>query len=230
MATSTPNVQLERLDASCIPECAQVMAEAFSDSPSYNYIFQGTQEYREKALEWLFRKNLDLMMVKCPSAVLRGVRNLQGEVVCCFLWVPSQYADLSMWEMVTAGMWQVPFRFGLPTLKRLLSLLDSMEAASGKVGPGCGENIPKNYIMLERMVVRPDHQGQGIGSQALRAVLQEERHTNSTVSSSDVHLETQEVRNVRFYQRLGWEVKHDQDYFHADPVYKFHSWHMVRKA
>jgi GNAT superfamily N-acetyltransferase len=228
--------KLESLDASCIPECSKVMAKAFSDSPSYNYIFQGTQEYREKALEWLFEKNLELMMTKCPSSVLRGVRNSQGEVVCCFLWLPSQYAQLSMWEMVTAGMWQVPFRFGLSTLKRLVALLDSMEAATGKVSDEndtatttTSSSLKQNYIMLERMVVRPDHQGQSVGSHALRAILQQEEESSQN-SSSDVHLETQEERNVRFYQRLGWEVVYDRDYCEDDPDYKFHSWHMVRKA
>jgi GNAT superfamily N-acetyltransferase len=240
--------KLERLDASNVTECAKVMAQAFSDSPSYNYIFQGTQEYRKTALEWLFQKNLDLMMAKCAGrsssdSVLRGVRNSQGEVVCCFLWVPSQYAQLSMWDLVSAGMWQVPFRFGLSTLKRLLSLLDSMEAATGKVSSDKNNDttttsttakVKQNYIMLERMVVRPDHQGQGAGSHALQEILREATESQNTSGGGGggggVHLETQEERNVRFYQKLGWEVTYHQDYCEDEPDYKFHSWHMVRKA
>lgn len=214
---------LRRLDSSYIPECANVMAQAFSTSPPYMYIFQGTQEYRVQALEWLFVKNLDLMMKKCPESVLRGFVDSDGKVLACLLWTPSEYAALSMWEMLQAGLWQVPFRFGVATLKRLVGVLDDMEAA--KKSDAMSSSAKKNYFKLERMVVHPEFQGKGIGSKALQEVLKED-----SSSGVDSHLDTQEERNVRFYQRLGWEVCRDQDYCENDPEYKFHSWHMIRKA
>ncbi len=211
--------ELQTLDVSHIHECAKVMAQAFSDSPAYNYIFQNeTQEYREKALEWLFQKNLELMIQKCPT-VLRGYksRTENGDILCCFLWVPSESAKLGMWEMIIAGMWQIPFRFGVATLKRLLSLMDSMEATIGQAS-----SKSPDYIMLQRMVVRPDCQGRGIGSKALQAILQESHN------GKNIHLETQEERNVLFYQRLGWQISQEQDYCQEDTSFQFHSWHMVR--
>ena len=79
--------------------------------------------------------------------------------------------------------------------------------------------------MLERMVILPEYQGKSIGTRSLRAIPEEELS-----QGLDVHLQTNEERNVRFYERLGWEVIHDQDYCQDDPDYSFHSWHMVRKA
>lgn len=213
---------LQILDASHIPECAKIMAQAFSDSPAYNYIFQENQEYRESALEWIFQRNVQLMIQKCPT-VLRGFVNRQGQVLACFLWVPSNTSKLTMWEMIMAGMWQIPFRFGLATLQRLLQLMDSMEAAMSATVSSHNQTNPMPFIHLQRMVVRPDCQGKGIGSRSLLAILQESHNIT-------VHLDTQEKRNVRFYQKLGWEVAEEQDFCQQDANFQFHSWHMVRNV
>jgi GNAT superfamily N-acetyltransferase len=73
------------------------------------------------------------------------------------------------------------------------------------------------------MVVLPSCQGKGVGSRALRAILKE----HCATARLPIHLETQEEPNVRFYQRLGWEVSGEQDHFEDDHEYKFHSWQMV---
>jgi len=102
--------------------------------------------------------------------------------------VPSEAAQLSTGEMIWGGMWQIPFRFGMATLNRLVTLLDAMEGAKGKVTNNNDGNVdadktgnndnddgqppPKmEYIMLQRMVVLPQYQGKGVGSHALKAML-----------------------------------------------------------
>lgn len=240
--TTAPSFgEVEILDASYIPECANVMAEAFADSPAYSYIFQKTRKDRVAALEWLFIRNLNLTVVtkQCPSA-LRGIRNLEtGKVACCFLWCPTEYSNLTMWEMVCAGMWLVPFKFGYATLSRLLDVMEKMEYATGKVkeeekvqeeGNSSNDNKenvskPPIRIILNRMVVHPTWQGQGLGSKALKAVLDEEMNKGGLVK---IYLDTQEERNVTFYKRLGWEVVNSQTCYEDNPTYKFHSWNMVR--
>jgi GNAT superfamily N-acetyltransferase len=195
------------------------MAKAFSDSPAFKFIFQGSEAYRLEALQWFFERNILLMMTKCPT-VLRGMVDPYNRVICCFLWVPSDAAKISTWEMVTAGMWQIPLRFGPSTLLRLLSLLDAMKRVDANIG---SDRTKK--ILLQRMVVHPDYQGNGIGSTALQTVLDDFNN-----QGLDVHLDTQLERNVVFYQRLGWQVVHEHDYFPEDTCFGFHSWSLVRKA
>jgi GNAT superfamily N-acetyltransferase len=241
VSSLSSNGDLQVLDSSYIPECAKVMAEALSESPSYVYIFRGTKGYRTNALEWLFERNLRLTVGKCPLT-LRGILDAEtGQVICCFLWTPVEHADLKLWEMIQAGLWQLPIRFGFLTLNRLLKLMDQMEAAGGKprdmnsiTGDMDQESSATKYIMLERMAVRPSFQGKGLGTKALRAVLQEEqaklnRLEDGTNSQQlEIHFETQEERNVLFYSRLGFEVDRHQDFYEQDPEYKFHSWHMMQ--
>ena len=126
--TSSSRVgELVILDESYFPQCARVMAHAFSNSPSYNYIFPGTtQEYRVEALEWLLLHNLKLTVPKCPSC-LRGILNEKGDVVACFLWTPAQHQKLELWPMIQVGLWRVPFKFGVSTLWRLLKLSRSAQ-------------------------------------------------------------------------------------------------------
>ena len=140
-----------------------------------------------------------------------------------------------MGEMILAGMWQIPFRFGLSTLQRLISLLNDMEGSMGKVpnddkddnSNENNNNIIKEYIMLQRMVVVPELQGQGVGSRALRAMLST---PNNATTWPSIHLDTQEESNVRFYEKLGWTVTSSRDFFPEDADYKFHSWQMVHPS
>eukprot|EP00934_Nitzschia_sp_Nitz4_P008930 Nitzschia sp. Nitz4//scaffold105_size73764//53422//54099//NITZ4_005681-RA/size73764-processed-gene-0.22-mRNA-1//-1//CDS//3329532462//8920//frame0 len=208
--------ELHVLDASYIPECANVMAQAFVNSPSYVYIVRGEEEYRLEALEWIFTRNLNLAVGKNPS-VLRGILNLETkEVACCFLWTTSEDSDLGFWEMIKEGLLLIPFKYGFSTMSRLL---ESMNEFEGEVKT----KQEAKKVVLQRMVVRPDFQGQGLGSKALRAILEEKRDT-----PVKIEFHTQAERNVTFYKRLGWEVVHSSYYFEQDPTYKYYSWHMAQ--
>lgn len=209
----TPTLRCQVLPASFIDEAATVLADAFSDSPAYNYIFQHDQEYRQHALEWLFRRNLPLVHKRCPTA-LRGVLNEQGEVVAAFLWTPSPHHDISTWDMVVAGLWQIPYRFGLATLMRLTAVVDAFKADNYLYGR------EEDFVILERMSVRSDYRGKGLGTMSIKAAIGE--------TDRIMRLTTQEERNVRLYKRLGFKVVGEVDHFRDSP-YKYHAWFMVRE-
>jgi len=76
--------------------------------------------------------------------------------------------------------------------------------------------------MLQQMVVLPECQGQGLGTKALKAALEESTNV-------EVRLSTQEERNVTFYKGLGFEVAGEQKFYENDEEFKFHSWYMLRK-
>mmetsp|Transcript_48488 Transcript_48488/g.71877 ORF Transcript_48488/g.71877 Transcript_48488/m.71877 type:complete len:229 (+) Transcript_48488:283-969(+) len=209
------------LPADSINEAAKVMALAFSDSPAYNFIFQGDLAYRRAALEWVFVRNLSLIHCRNPSA-FRGVVDRKADtIMACFLWIPSCDSKLSTWDLVvTAGFWMIPFKFGLSTLKRLLQVIDNENKA--KVFFSNSEESDP-YVVLERMAVHPDFQGKGLGTKCLRSMI-----SKITVP---LRLQTQELRNITFYERLGFRVVGNlklSENDHEDR-YTFTSWFMTRK-
>jgi len=60
----------------------------------------------------------------------------------------------------------------------------------------------QEFLQLERMVVAPERQGQGIGSEALKIGLRE----TADARHLRVVLGTQEERNVVFYKRAGFQM------------------------
>jgi GNAT superfamily N-acetyltransferase len=219
-------------------EAASVMAEAFSDSPAYNYIFQedlAADNKKRDILEWMFHAYIVAICRRSPSA-LRGLIDDHDDderkvIVCCFMWVESPHDHLTMWDMIVAGLWQGPFRFGLPALRRLLATLDAFQADAHHFGT-------TNYVMLERMAVRADRRGQGIGSACLRQVMMIQQQANDNddaapegnVKRRDIILHTQLDANVRFYQKLGFHVVHDAIYFADDEKYRYHQRAMKHAA
>jgi GNAT superfamily N-acetyltransferase len=196
-------VECQILPAESIEEAAELMADAFSNSSSFfRYIFKGNVASRQKALRWFFKRNLTMLHRRCPS-VLRGALDDEGEIVAAFLLIPSS-VQITTWQMVKAGMWQIPFRFGSSTLKRLLQVIEHCDRGEEEFfSPGSSNSSfsseNRDVMTLNRMAVRPANQGQGIGSRCLESVLSEHQHVS-------VRLLTQERKNVRFYERLGFTV------------------------
>jgi GNAT superfamily N-acetyltransferase len=220
-------------------EAAQVMAEAFSDSPAYNYIFQETASpiQKKRVLQWMFHAYIVAIAKRCPTALRGRLDNDLDDdgkdaVICCFLWVESPHDRVSTWDLIMAGLWQGPFRLGLSALQRLLATLDAFQADAHHFGVNSGgEN--NNRVMLERMAVRSDRRGQGIGSSCLRQVILAEQAAaaapgddNHGCHQWDICLNTQTEANVRFYQRLGFVVVHEAIYFPTNDTFKYHQWAM----
>jgi GNAT superfamily N-acetyltransferase len=154
-------------------------------------------------------------------------------------------------ELLCAGLAFFPLRFGIAATCRLWRLMDWFEHAQediwGDREPAFGGDAEKNCpaiatpslrlssrplfsraqaIALERMVVRPDCQGRGLGSALLRGALADLRRDGQTVV-----LTTQDKRNVNFYSRLGFRVRSERDYIPSDAhgdgaQYAFHCWFM----
>ena len=99
--------------------------------------------------QWLFQKNLQIMLNRCPSAckcvrLQRTVNNRQStdnegasrnekeedqKVVATLLWIPIEHQEIDIMTMLQYGMYQLPFRFGWSSLQRLLGTLDEFKLA-----------------------------------------------------------------------------------------------------
>jgi ribosomal protein S18 acetylase RimI-like enzyme len=206
------------LHTSHIAECALVMAKAFCNSPSYRYILQYKLDEKDRiaCLQWMFTLNMQLLLRKHPAA-LRGMIHVPTQtVVACFFLTPNPFQKMSAWEMITGGLWQVPFRFGFGTYQKLMQVLDDVRDEAARL-----YDQKEDFVTLERMVVLPEYQGNGLGTKALQAALRQ--------TTLEVRLSTQEERNTQFYKRLGFEIVGEKEFYPDNKEFGFHSWMMIRR-
>ena len=115
------------------------------------------------------------------------------------------------------------FAYGYSAVNRLLDTKNWFEKKERDIlDARSAQSLGTEMIRLERMTVLPAFQGQGIGSSSLGKALKE---------ADDLGLPcilgTQEEQNVRFYQKLGFEVV-DKSLVPIGNGYT--NWMMVREA
>lgn len=183
-------------------DCASILlAKAFYDNPSHVYIFPD-QSSRLKALQWGLKTYLHLNL-NYPSPVGESFALVEAnkqpgirQVKAMAFWHPPNSASISLLAKITTGWFTLPFRFGWRTWQRLLEVMEAMEYEKQKA-------IAQNQAWyLNNMVVAKELRGTGIGTKLLNEQLQ------SVVipSGFPAILMTQKEENIRFYQRLGFEI------------------------
>ena len=194
-----------------VNDAASCMARAFGDSPWYAYIFKHlTGEKRREALEFLFRRNLSVLVEKERGALL-GLRR-DGIMACCFVLSSPASRKLSLWEIVRAGILEMGFRFGFSSVKRMMYVIQFNEVEEAKFDVNSKLNSK-----VQRMVVDPRFQGRGLGSKCIAAAL-------AARKGETFDLTTNEARNVPFYKRAGFELYGE---FYSEEA-KVNSWYMKR--
>ena len=182
---ATVNVTpLQELPYEKIDEAAALAADAFIRSPGYCYIFEGLSvAQRRRALKWLFVKNFT---VRHGSGVARCAFAEGGEMACFFMIQTPESGEVGAWTMLRHGILDAVPRFGLRPFFRLLEVKGyherlerafvadqrkQQEAFLKSLGntelPGFFDD--EHWCSVERMVVHPDWQGRGVGSQCLGA-------------------------------------------------------------
>ena len=78
------------------------------------------------------------------------------------------------------------------------------------------KSLPKNYCTLEILAVNPGNQGKGIGSQLLNRVHHYHFDKNNI---SGIYLVTGDEKNVKIYERFGYEVVEKR---HINSIVSYH--------
>lgn len=183
-------MKITHLGRSQLSDAVGVLARAFTNDPMANYMMGVSRISLEESLHELFlfscevRLLLDwpLLGVWVEEEQLAGVAGitLPGDVQ----WPPSLqevYANLKA-------------RIG----KEAVSRLETYSRLADTNRP----STP--HYQLGMIGVDPEHQGQGCGGQLLQTVNEmSESHPEST----GVWLDTENPRNVPYYQRFGYEIK-----------------------
>lgn len=108
---------------------------------------------------------------RCPNALLGLKRGADSEFAVFFMLVAPGHHKLSLWEMIRAGLLMMIVHFGTASCLRLLAVNSYVEQHDARF---VSQAIPEGrFWHLQRMVVLPKHQGQGLGSRCLSAALKE---------------------------------------------------------
>lgn len=194
-----------------MPAAVALAAAAFADSIAYVSICPDADR-RRAFLEWLFTANARRGMEHGYARCVVDDDN-EGAVICFFLLEPPGIPQLSTWDLVRAGLLGAAWRFGLASTRRLVRTKEYFEESERRVlGNRAG-----SVMRLNRLTVLPARQGQGVGSKALAEALRG--------VDAPVMLETQDARNVSFYERLGFAVVAED----TCPIGDYHTWSMLRE-
>lgn len=183
---ATPSIG--RAHAADEDRVAAVLARAFDDDPVFRFLIPA--DTRGPLTLRRFFRNL-VRELAMPHGEVRITSSSDGTAV----WLPPGADTTGLGQQIRllpTMIKSVGLR-GLPRLLRTLSLMDAHHPKE-----------PHFYLML--LGVDPDRQGQGIGSDLLREVLD-----GCDRDGVPAYLEASSPRNVPLYERWGFVVREQLD-------------------
>jgi ribosomal protein S18 acetylase RimI-like enzyme len=117
-------------------------------------------------------------------------------------------------RILRTGVYVSPLDFGLGGLLRDLQISAYMDAAHARAAPG-------RHWYLWALGVDPPYQGQGIGGMLIQPVL-----VRADAEGLPCYLETENPRNVPFYQKHGFTVVSEGEVTRR----RLHVWGMLRES
>ncbi len=168
-------------------EARDCLARAFADDPVWTAVFPDPGQ-RPLRLAELFGALVRMHLL--------GQRPLTTpEVAGVALWrPPGSRARLRDTVRSRFAMSRAVAGFPRDERRRLLATLRQFEGRRTAL-------VPEPHWYLESIGVEPARQGEGIGTGLVRCVLDE-----ADAQGAPAYLETETATNVRFYERLGFEV------------------------
>jgi hypothetical protein len=179
-----------RLGLGDVNAAVEPMVRAFAEDPLWVRMFPDKRK-RETGMRHLFRFHMRYCVlcgeVYAVSSMLEGVA----------AWLPDRSAAVDRGPVLSAGALKMPWLVGLRTLMRMRKL--GKEVTRMRTNQCAGE-----HWYLAMLGVDPPHQRKGIGRRLLAPKLEWCRR-----ECLPIWLETETEQNVRFYERLGFEVREE---------------------
>lgn len=172
-----------------LTEASRILAEALQDEPGFSSVVPDPDQRRDVMHTLLSQLARDAFAFGNV-----WVARIGQEIAGTAIWyAPGDY-PMGTWR----SMRMLPAMIGLVRSigTRTLQSLSEMDTNAKAHFP----EQPCWY--LSALGVAPGHQGKGVGSCLMRATLEEIDRQGGAA-----YLETGEERNVRFYERLGFEVR-----------------------
>jgi ribosomal protein S18 acetylase RimI-like enzyme len=175
-----------RLDDSMRKRAAELLASAFHEDPLFRAVLP-EEDPRRRASLWLHDKVLRYCSLYGTTHTLPSIPG-----VAC--WLHPGQTGLSVGRIVRSGLLAMPLRMGPAAFARFFAYTNYSSEMRRR-------NTPDSYWYLWALAVDPSHQGKGIGGRLIRPVLQ-----RADASGTACYLETEEEKNLVFYERHGFRV------------------------
>lgn len=175
---------------------ANTFAVSFQGYPLFEY-FSG-HKYSMPKMGYFFILSLTLM--RDFSYFASSDKTLHSAAVI----QPCDQSRISVWRYIRSGNFRILFKLGIPSAIRMLRFESFAERIKDKY-------VSSNCWYFYALVTLPEHRGQGFASKVMRDVL---RFLDE--NQQDCYLETMDPKNVKIYERYGFELKEATKFPHAD--------------
>ncbi len=199
-------MEIIKLDRRFINRASEVLAASFFDYPMFAFYFPDLQ-HRTRFLPWYFKNIL-------TTALRYGSVSTTREVSGVIFSLPPGHTKISLWEYIQSGFMLTPFVLGLRNYKRSMECEDFV----GAVQIELMKNRPHYYLW--GLAVDPRKKKQGIGTALMQPLL-----AQANAQKMPVYLETHDEKNVRYYQKHGFELLATT----CIPKYQLPIWCMLRE-
>ena len=170
-----------------LSKASALLAEAFFDYPMFAFYFPDASK-RSRYLPWYLGN-----VLRC--ALRYGEAWTTPEIAGVLFALPPGHTGLSIPEYVRNGFLFAPLALGFRNYRRSMQC----EGFVTRVQRDLMESHPHYYLW--GVAVDPAEQGRGVGDALMRAFL-----TRTDEEGVPVYLETHDGRNVRYYERHGFEL------------------------
>ncbi len=175
-----------RLQANQLSQASEVMAQAFQNDPMLQYLVPDDTK-RVRLLPSFFGTVVRYCL---RYGEVYTTETLDG--VAC--WLPPGNTTPTIGRMLRIGIHVSPLQFGWIGIRRFMTLATYTDAVHKRFAPG-------KHWYLWALGVNPPRQGQGIGGMLMQPVL-----ARADVASLPCYLETENEKNVPFYQKHSFQV------------------------
>lgn len=198
-------------ETALIAQGGDVLVSALLDDPAWVWTFPDP-ELRARGVGFLEPRILGVHvpLANCWATIDPGGRR----VLACSAWCPPRRRP-GMLAFIRHGLAQVPLIVGLAAFLRMMQAQAVMRAVQREYSPE-----PASWY-LHTLGVAPEAQGRGVGSQSLCQILQDVVDPSGLPAT----LFTSKPVNLRFYERAGFEVLHEE---RVGDEKGFTFWYMAR--
>ena len=180
-------MEIIRLDPRQLGRASRVVAASFFHYPMFTFYFPDPQ-HRTRYLPWYFKNVLN-------TALRYGAVYTTPEVSGVIFTLPPGHTRISIWEYIQSGFLLTAFVLGFRNYKRSMECEDFVGATHADLM----KNRP--HVYLWGLAVDPNQKAQGIGTALMRPLL-----AQADAERMPVYLETHDERNVRYYQKHGFNL------------------------
>lgn len=167
-------------------KAASVFYRSFASYPQMVHYFPDAR-LRERYLEWYLGCVIDY-------GLRYGQVHTNADVSGFACWLPPERTAPYMWGYIRSGFLLAPIRFGIKQYQTVIECEDYTGSIHKKL-------MPVSHYYVWGVGVDPARQGQGIGTTLMQTGLEMARAKNLPV-----YLETHDANNIRFYEKLGFQM------------------------